>query len=80
MTGPRRTQSRDAGAYIGRMPERSTETLPAGPRRDDRRVSAVATVPGTVRGPQPGSPDATPQGHREGPDADTHRREAGQDR
>ena len=80
MTTPRRTQARDAGAYIGRMPERATETIPGGTRRDDRRVSAVATVPGTVRGPEPGANDATPSGHRERADAGSVRREAGQDR
>lgn len=80
MSEPRRTQARDAGAYIGRMPERSTETIPGGVRRDDKRVSAVATVPGAVRGPEPGSNDGTPSGHREGTDAGAVRREAGQDR
>lgn len=80
MSGPRRSQSRDPGAYIGRMPERATESLPGGPRREDRRVAAVATEPGTVRGPEPAADQATPAGHREGQDAEATRREAGQDR
>jgi hypothetical protein len=59
------------------MPERSTETIPGGVGRKDRRVSAVASQPG------PASPEATPvpEGHREGANAnDDTIREAGQDR
>jgi hypothetical protein len=70
-------QQRDPGAFIGRMPERSTETIPGGVGRKDRRVSAVASQPG------PASPEATPvpEGHREGGNAsDDTLREAGQDR
>ena len=73
-------QQRDAGAYIGRLPEREAETIPddLGPR--DKRVSAVATQPGPVRGPQPaalrGEP---PEGHRDGEPANEDRlREAGE--
>jgi hypothetical protein len=69
--------NRDPGAFIGRMPERSTETVPGGVARKDRRVSAVATQPG------PASPESTPvpEGHREGRNAsDDVVREAGQDR
>ena len=70
-------QNHDPGAFIGRMPERATETIPGGVGRKDRRVSAVATQPG------PASPEATPvpEGHREGGNAtDDSVREAGQDR
>jgi hypothetical protein len=70
-------QNRDPGAFIGRMPERATEAIPGGVGRKDRRVSAVASQPGTA------SPEAapTPEGHREGGDAsDDTIREAGQDR
>jgi hypothetical protein len=69
--------NRDPGAFIGRMPERSTETIPGGVGPKDRRVSAVATQPG------PASPESTPtpEGHREGRNAsDDVVREAGQDR
>lgn len=73
---------RDAGAYIGRMPERATETIPGGVQRRDERVSAVATQPGPVRGPVPdGTGGAMPEGHREGENAgDARVREAGQNR
>lgn len=73
---------RDAGAYIGRMPERATETIPGGVQRDDQRVSAVATQPGPVRGPVPDATrGAPPEGHREGESAsDARVREAGQNR
>jgi hypothetical protein len=78
----RRPEPRDAGAYIGRKPERATETIPGGVQARDERVSAVATQPGPVRGP---IPDATrgapPEGHREGESAsDARVREAGQNR
>ena len=73
----RPAESRDAGAFIGRLPERATETIPGGVGRKDRRVSAVDSQRGPV------SPEATPQpeGHREGRNAtDDVVREAGQDR
>ena len=67
---------RDSGAFIGRMPERSTETIPGGIGRKDQRVSAVASQPG------PRSPESDPpEGHREGATAtDANVREAGQNR
>lgn len=73
---------RDAGAYIGRMPERATETIPGGLGPKDERVSAVATQPAPVRGAAPAA-DAgqPPEGHREGENATDDRvREAGQNR
>jgi hypothetical protein len=75
-------QPRDAGAYIGRMPERATETIPGGVGPKDVRVAAVATQPGPVRGETPvGGGGAPPEGHREGANAtDDAIREAGQNR
>jgi hypothetical protein len=75
-------QPRDAGAYIGRLPERESETIPDGLGPKDERVSAVATQPGTVRGPEPaefrGEP---PEGHREAEPANDDRiKEAGENR
>jgi hypothetical protein len=66
----------DPGAYIGRMPERATETIPGGVGHKDRRVSATDTQPGAE------SPDRDqPQGHREGErSTDDTVREAGQSR
>lgn len=83
MTERRRDEpQRDAGAYIGRKPERAAETIPGGIGRSDRRVSAVATQPGPTRGPNPGLEEgATPDGQREGqPATDDQVREAGQNR
>ena len=73
---------RDPGAYIGRMPERATETIPGGVGPKDERVSAVGTQPGPVRGDTPGSEQGSPpDGHREGENATDDRvREAGQNR
>jgi hypothetical protein len=73
---------RDAGAYIGRLPERATETIPGGIGPKDERVSAVATQPGPVRGMTPEAErGAPPEGHAEAPiDRDDTRREAGQNR
>ena len=72
----------DAGAYIGRLPERATETIPGGVGPKDVRVSAVATQPGPVRGQAPGEGEGSPPaGHREGENATDDRvREAGQNR
>jgi hypothetical protein len=75
-------QPRDAGAYIGRLPERESETIPGGLGPKDERVSAVATQPGPVRGPEPaefrGEP---PDGHREAePASDDRIRETGENR
>ena len=71
--------SRDAGAYIGRMPERATETIPGGIGRRDRRVSGVASRPAPARGPAPEATRGdTPGGHREGDLGEDVRREAGE--
>jgi len=82
--GPRHrdTSPRDPGAYIGRMPERATETIPGGVGPRDERVSAVGTQPAPVRGNSPGSEAGRPpEGHREGENATDDRvREAGQNR
>jgi hypothetical protein len=83
-TGPnaRNEPRRDPGAYIGRMPERATQTIPGGLGPKDQRVSAVATQPEPVRGPDPSSDrGAPPEGHREVAKAnDETLREAGQNR
>jgi hypothetical protein len=82
-TGRRHTQpKRDAGAYIGRLPERATETIPDGVQASDERVSAVATQPGPVRGPEPAEQvGAPPEGHRAATgERDDARRDAGQNR
>lgn len=68
-----RTAGEDPGAYIGREPERSTETIPGGVQPEDERVSAVASQPGPVV--DEGTP---PGGHRAGERANDDRaREAG---
>lgn len=80
---PRKPEPRrDPGAYIGRMPERATQTIPGGVGPKDKRVSAVATQPEPVRGPGPGGDAGTPpEGHREVANAtDDTIREAGQNR
>jgi hypothetical protein len=65
----------DAGAYIGREPERQAETIPGGVRPDDERIAAHSTQTGP-----PGSTESTPEGHREGVNADDDTvREAGQE-
>jgi hypothetical protein len=65
----------DPGSYIGRMPERATETIPGGLSRKDERVAAHSTQSGPTAG------DRVPDGHREGsPVTDDTTREAGQDR
>jgi len=72
---------RDPGAYIGRKPERATETIPGGVGRRDVRVSAVATQPAPVSGATTADSPPTPEGHREGGNAtDDTVREAGQNR
>jgi hypothetical protein len=80
--GGRTEPRRDPGAYIGRMPERATETIPGGVGPKDERVSAVATQPGPVRGEPPASAEGTvPEGHREAANVtDDTKREAGQNR
>ncbi len=81
-SGKREQQPRDAGAYIGRKPERATETIPGGLGPKDVRVAAVATQPAPVRGETPADGGgAPPGGHREGVNAtDDVVREAGQNR
>ena len=80
--GPRKPEPRrDAGAYIGRMPERATETIPGGLGPKDQRVAAVATQPAPVRGDTNADAGAPPAGHTEGVKAtDEVKREAGQNR
>ena len=64
----------DPGQYIGRKPERATETIPGGVRPDDERVAAHSTQAGPTTQP-------APEGHRDGPpDDDDQVRDAGQDR
>ena len=77
-----REDARDPGAYIGRMPERATETIPGGLGRKDQRVAAVATQPAPVREETPPSDAGSPpEGHREAETATDDRvREAGQNR
>jgi hypothetical protein len=66
----------EAGAYVGRKPERQAETIPGGVRPDDERIAAHSTQVGDTGGVEP-----TPEGHREGRAADEDlTREAGQDR
>lgn len=72
---PDRDADLDPGAYIGRQPERATETIPGGIGKADERVAAHSTRPGPTAG------DPVPDGHREGaPANDDAVREAGQDR
>ncbi len=67
-------EPRDPGQFIGRKPERATESIPGGVRADDERVAAHSTQVGPKR-------DVEPSGHREGSPADDDRvRDAGQDR
>lgn len=74
-------QHRDAGAYIGRMPERTTATIPDGLGPKDVRVAATATQPAPVRGATATVQGQPPEGHREGVNAtDDVVREAGQSR
>lgn len=79
---PRNEPRRDPGAYIGRLPERATETIPGEVRPKDVRVAAVASQPAPVRGELPGTDSGEPpEGHREGENASDDRiREAGKDR
>lgn len=67
----RHDEGDDPGAFIGREPERATETIPGGIGRKDERVAAHSTQSGPHRGPTPGSTEgAPPEGHREGSPAD----------
>lgn len=42
----------EAGAYIGRRPERAADTIPGGVRPEDERIAANSTL-----GSLPGRPD-----------------------
>lgn len=65
----------DPGSYIGRMPERASESIPGGISRDDERVAAHSTQSSPTAG------DRRVGGHREGsPVTSDTIREAGQDR
>ena len=67
--------SDDPGAYIGRLPERATETIPGGLGPRDVRVAANATQPGPVRGQAPGEGEGIPpDGQRPASDAAAARR------
>jgi hypothetical protein len=79
---PRKPEPRrDAGAYIGRMPERATETIPGGVGRKDVRTAAVASQPAPVRQDPAADTGAPPQGHREAAPADDDAvKEAGKNR
>ena len=63
----------EAGAYIGRLPERQAETIPGGVRDDDDRIAAYGSSAGKV-----GGDDETPAGHREASTDEATRREAGE--
>jgi len=66
----------EAGAYVGRKPERQAATIPGGLRPDDERIAAHSTQVG-----EGGGNEAPPAGHREGRKADDDLvREAGEDR
>lgn len=74
--------TQDPGAYIGRLPERATETASGGPAPKDDRVAAVATKPGPVPSAGPGHRGgSSPGARRDGTSDSTDGvREAGQDR
>ena len=55
----------EPGAYVGNRAERQAETIPGGVRPDDERIAAHSSSRAPVR---------------DGSDAPTERREAGQDR
>ena len=66
----------DAGAYVGREPEREAESIPGGVRPNDERIAAYGSQ-------REDAIDDAPQGggHRDGPSADDEGiRDAGQDR
>ena len=70
---PKPDEADDAGAYIRRLPERATETIPGGLGPKDERVSAVATQPSGGEGRE-----MPPEGHRQGERVSDDRvREAG---
>jgi hypothetical protein len=63
----------EAGAYIGRLPERQAETIPGGVRDDDERIAAYGSSSGKV-----GRDDETPGGHRGNSTDEGTQREAGE--
>jgi hypothetical protein len=66
----------EAGAYVGRKPERQAETIPGGVRPDDERIAANSSQSGEAS-----TREETPAGHRDGRGVDDDLiREAGQDR
>jgi hypothetical protein len=66
-------EAEDPGAYIGRLPERATETIPGGLGPKDQRVSAASTQPSGGEGRE-----TPPEGHRGGERVSDDRiREAG---
>jgi hypothetical protein len=66
----------EAGAYIGRLPEREADSIPGGARPDEERIAVHGSSGGDVP-----TDDAAPEGHREGrPADDATIREAGLDR
>jgi hypothetical protein len=70
----RANEEKDPGSYIGHEPERATETIPGGIRREDERVAAHSTQPDGGEASEP-----APSGHRQGDRAtDADVREAGQ--
>jgi len=76
---PHEIESDDPGAFVGREPERSTETIPGGVDPRDERVAATQSrVSG---GEARAADDDTPSGHREGDQrTDADIREAGENR
>lgn len=74
----------DAGAYIGRKPEFSAETIPGGVRDDDERVAATqsqSSGEGAAAGRTEQAGAGGPRGHRQGePASDETVREAGENR
>jgi hypothetical protein len=68
----------DAGAYVGREPERQAETIPGGVRPDDERIAAHSTQVGRVR---EDGVEGGPRGHRDGrSDDDDLVRDGGENR
>jgi hypothetical protein len=74
-TGDPNAHPDEAGAYIGRLPERQAETIPGGVRDDDERIAAYGSSSGKV-----GAGEETPAGHREVSVDEGSQREAGQNR
>jgi hypothetical protein len=74
----------DGGAYIGRKPEFSSETIPGGVSEDDERVAATQSQSSGEGAPEhrtDGNAERTPAGHRQGDEAsDDDVRRAGENR